>query len=687
MRLVLAVVVCGWALAGPRPAAADEELDFGLEEHRLSQVMLRGNATYTEGELKRLLRLQEPNWTRPLNVPTYKPHLVETQLRILRGFYRNRGFHQVAVDLDSIVTVPDKGDIIYITVAEGPRTLIGSVAFAGNGPLPPQELRAVMALLEGAPAPADLNAFGGDIYAIRDLYRDATYLRAAVVPAMTVAPDTGAGGGFLADVLYTISPGRPYSVRSIRLEGNRQTRDKLLTRELLIAPGDPVHWRKVEDTRRQLLATSLFRDVTIVPAEVDTTAGETDLVVRVIERKPAYYELGVGVGSLERIRVLAAWGHHNLWGTGRRVQVRARGSWNVEDVVGNPISFNEGQLNYRGDITFVNPRVFDSRYSFDLNLYLERETRGESGLNQNSHGLDVGTTWRMNRRVTNSVFLGLKITEPEVHPYAPDSLKIRFEELGAQITQVRSLNDAIYIDHRDDLFRPTRGSYTIGTLKLAGGPLGGDYSFAKWSAAWHKYRTTPLGGILALRLMGGGARPYGSSLDLGPDGVPYDDRFFAGGSSTVRGYRHNSLGPQVTDPDELDYLNYTSDVLLPDNPARGGNYLLLSNLEWRFPLPVLRRWGLSSVLFFEGGNVWAELSDIRIRGFRLWSPAGDPTDPESTKVWDYRWSWGTGVRLDTPFGPVRVDVGFPLKRARYKDLDTDTVDPSAIWHFSLGYPF
>lgn len=684
-RAVLAVLALAFAAA---PAVrADEELDYGLEEHRLSQVVLRGNKTYAEGELKRLLRLQEPNWTRPLDVPTYKPHLVETQLRILRGFYRNRGFHQVAVQLDSIVTVPGRGDVIHISVAEGPRTLIRRVTFSGLEPLSEERLRGVMALLEGAPAPADLNAFGGDIYAVRDLYRDATYLRASVVPTMTVDPDTAAGGGFVADVHYAVVPGTSFKVRSIRLEGNRQTRDGLLTRELLIRPGDPLHWRQVEDTRRQLLATSLFRDVAIVPVEADTLTGETDLVVRVIERKPAYYELGVGVGSLERIRVLAAWGHHNLWGTGRRFQVRGRGSWNVEDVVGNPISFNQGQINYRGDITYVNPRVWDSRYSFDVTLYVQRETRGESGLNMDSHGLDVGTTWRIGRRITNTVFAGVKITDPEIHPWAPDSLKARFEALGAEITQTRSLNDAIYIDRRDDLFRPTRGSYLIGNLKVAGGPLGGDYSFVKWSAAWHNYRTTPLGGVFALRLMAGGARPYGSSLDLGAEGVPYDDRFFAGGASTVRGYRHNSLGPQVTDPDELDYLNYTSDVLLPDNPARGGNYLLLSNLEWRFPLPVLRRWGLSSVLFFEGGNVWAQLGELRMRGFRLWSAPGDPTDPEATKVWDYRWAWGTGLRLDTPFGPVRVDVGFPTKRARYKNLDKDVVDPSVIWHFSLGYPF
>lgn len=684
--LSLLVLLAAAGALAPGAAQADEELDFGLEEHRLSQVVISGNVTYTESQLKRLLRLQEPTWTRPLNVPTYKPHLVETQLRILRSFYRNRGFHQATVQLDTIVTVAGKGDVIHIAVAEGPRTLIGSVRFTGNEPVAPDDLRRVMTLLEGQPAPADLNAFGGDIYAIRDVYRDATYLEAQVVPSMTTRPDT-TGAGFLADVLYTIRTGTAYRVRSIRLEGNHNSRERLLTRELTIAPGDPLRWRKVEETRRQLLATSLFRDVTIIPAAVDTLTGETDLVVRVIERKPAYYEFGVGVGSLERIRAQAAWGHHNLWGRGHRFEVRGRGSWNLEEVVGNPISFNQGQLNYRGDITFVNPRVYDSRYSLDLNLYVQRETRGESGLNMNSHGLQLGTTWRVNRRITNTVFAGLKITDPDIHPYAPDSLKVRFYSLGAEATQTRSLNDAVYIDHRDDLFRPSRGSYLIGTLQVAGGPMGGDNSFVKWSAAWHNYHRTPIGGVLALRLMAGGARPYGRSLDKGPEGVPYDDRFFAGGASTVRGYRHNSLGPQVADPDELDYLNYTSDVLLPDNPARGGNYLLLSNLEWRFPLPLLRRWGFSSVAFFEGGNVWSQLSEVRMRGFRITSDPGEPTDPLATKVWDYRWSWGTGVRLDTPFGPVRVDVGFPLKRARYKNADKDVVDPPVVWHFSLGYPF
>ncbi len=685
-KLALALVLLLGAGLPPASARADEELDYGLESQRLARIEITGNETFTDDQLKGLLRIQERTWRRPLHIPRYRPHLVDTQVRLLKNYYRNQGFHQVEAALDSIITLPDEGDVLHISIVEGARTYIRSVVFDGRGPVPEADLREVMGLLEGQPAPADLNAFGGDIYAIRDLYRNATYLDATVLPSMTIESYED-DSGYAADVIYHISHGIPYHVRSITLAGNASTEDHLLRRELRIAEGEPLVWSKVEESRRELLATSLFRDVVINPVSVDTTSGATDLQVRVVERKPAYYELGVGVGSLERVRLLAAWGHNNLWGTGRRVNVRTRGSWNLEDVVGRSVSFDQGQINYRIEAGYVNPRLRDSRYSLDLDVFVKRETRGESGLILGSYGANLGTTWRASRRVTNTAFLGYKVTDPEVHPLAPQEVFDGFAAADPGVTEVRSVNWAVYVDHRDDVFRPAGGMYTVATAQLAGGLLGGDYSFFKWSGSWHNYHRMPVGGVLALRFKVGGTRPYGGSLDRGPDGVPYDDRFFVGGASTVRGYRHNSLGPQITSDEERDRLDYSSDVLLPDNPARGGNYLLLTNVEWRFPLPLLRSWGLSSVLFFEGGNVWARLRDVQMRGFRLTSDPGDPDDPASTKAWDYRYSWGTGVRLDTPIGPVRVDVGFPLKRARYVSDTRDDQDPKSIWHFSLGYPF
>lgn len=681
---VAVAVLCLLVLG--RPAAADDELEYGLQTHRLARIEITGNTTFPSSLLKSLLRIQESSWKRPLHVAKYRPHMLDTQVRILTNFYRNQGFHQAVVSLDSIVNVPDQGDVIRFSILEGARTIIGQVDFVGNAPLTREELRAAIRNKEGLPAPVDLNALGGDIFAIADLYRDLAYLRVRVSPSWDIEPNPD-GPGYTADLTYRITPGRKYRIGKVTLAGNSITTDHLVRRELVFAEGDPLYWRNIEDSRRNLLGTSLFRDIAISPGSVDTLAGVADLQVQVLERKPAFYEFGVGLGSRERIRLLASWGHYNLWGTGRRIQVRARGSWNLEDVVGNAMTFDQGQVNYRVDFDYVNPRLRDSRYSLDFNVFTRRDTRGESGLNLLSYGFNLGTTWKASRRVTNNVYLGLKITDPTVHPYAPQDLKDRFNEIGAAHTEVRSLNWGVYIDHRDDLFHPTTGMYATGTFLVAGGPLGGDFSFVKGSVGWHNYFPTPLGGVLAVRTLVGAATPYSSSRSQGPDGVPYDDRFFAGGATTVRGYDHNRLGPQVSNQDELDLLNYTSDILLPDNPARGGNYLLLTNAEWRFPLPVLSRWKLSGVLFFDGGNVWSKLSDLRWRAFRLNSDPGDPTDLGTTKVWDYRYSWGTGVRLDTPFGPVRVDMGIPLKRARYLSETQDDKDPGRVWHFSLGYPF
>ena len=670
-------------LIGAAAQAADE-LDFGLAEHRLARIEITGNAAFSSGDLKRVLRLEEPDWRHPLRAASYRPDLVESRLRLLRNHYRLNGYHDVSAGLDSVTSV-STGDVLHISVREGPLTTISAIRFLDTGDVPEGDLRGVLTLVEGRPSPADLNDFGEDIYRMRGLYWDRAHLQVKIEPALEIRP-TDDPQRFEAVVTYTVVQGPAFRVSDVRIDGNIATETDLLRRELTIGPGDLFSRHEVEVSRQRLLGTALFRDVSITTADWDSTAATTALEIRVTERRPGFWELGVGLGSRERIRAQVAWGHNNLWGTGQRIQLRLRGYWNVEEILGSPRSFNEGDLNYRTDVFYRNPHLFASRYPLEINVYARRETRGESGLIQNIQGVVVGTARQDGLRLLNRLDLSVRRVDPEVHPDAPDSLQDDFDAANVTDTQTRSLVHSLFVDGRDDIFNPLRGYYLNVQEEIAGGPLGGDNSFVKVSGGYHRYKSL-FGGTLAARVRLGAVWPYASSADLGADGVPYDDRYFAGGTFSVRGYLDNSLGPQISDQAELDAIGFGSDVPLPDNPARGGNYQLITNLEWRFPLPLLSRWHLSSVVFMDGGNVWESATDILLRGFRLTSEPGDPGDPASTKLWDYRYSIGTGLRLDTPFGPVRIDIGWPLKRARYQSIEKTVVDDPWRVHFSLGQTF
>lgn len=669
-----------WPAGETVPAAhADEELDYGLVQHTLAKIVLHGNEAFTDDELKSALQIREQNWLHLFTTARYRPDLIGGQLRQLERYYQKRGFHQVIVRHDS--TVQDTrlhGDVLYISLQEGPRTILDEVLFVGAEPLRENQLRSHLELLEGVPAPSDLNDFGHDLYALRDLYWDHAFLQVAIEPVLTREP-TIDPQRFSAMIEYRITPGQQFSIRNIHITGNELTRTDLIARELRVEEGGLFKWGDIDRSRRELLDTALLRDVSFLPADVDSAAGLADLLVQVVERRPAYYELGAGFGSRERYRLLGAWGHNNMWGSGRRLFLRGKVYWNVEEIAGGLRKDARPEINYRADVLYINPHLRGSRFRLDINLYLEKETRGESGLNLHTLGFALGTQFRGSERVLNTVALQLEESDPRLHPGAPDSLRIWFNASQVRKSQTRSLVYTFIEEARNDVFNPTGGFLITAQVEIAGGLLAGDNSFVRGLASWHGYTELPLGGVLAFRTSMGVVEPYGGSRERGADGVPYADRFFAGGVSSVRGYLESSLGPQITDPARLDALQFASDVPLPDNPARGGNYMLLTNVEWRFPLPILSRLRLGGVLFMDGGNVWTQARDIRLEGFRLRSYPREPDEHLATKLWDYRYSIGTGVRLDTPFGPFRVDVGFPLKRA--------PEDDRVMYHFSLGYPF
>jgi outer membrane protein insertion porin family len=214
-------------------------------------------------------------------------------------------------------------------------------------------------------------------------------------------------------------------------------------------------------------------------------------------------------------------------------------------------------------------------------------------------------------------------------------------------------------DRRDDLLDPRRGSVQRGDFRYS--RLEGDYAYAKTlvstSHAWSKgaaFRTT-----LAVRGEAGYIRAFIGSRGFAVEDdplaeVPYQDRFFLGGATTLRGYRRDEVGPLGT-----------------DGFTRGGTVLVLANAELRFPI----FWRFQGGLFLDAGNIWADPADLKAR--RFIGAFGSDFSPL-----DLRYSLGVGLRAVTPVGPLRLDYG--------RKIGTGVGSAYArAWdvHVSLGHAF
>jgi outer membrane protein assembly factor BamA len=179
-------------------------------------------------------------------------------------------------------------------------------------------------------------------------------------------------------------------------------------------------------------------------------------------------------------------------------------------------------------------------------------------------------------------------------------------------------------------------------------------------------------GVLALSLRAGWVEAYGesrsaSAADIGIEGVPFEYLFQAGGSSTVRGFDNYSLGtPLVVTQTDVSSGQARVDTV----NVNAGTVLLLGNVELRRPAPLLGRWQIGMALFLDVGNVWRDFAALQhaVCGPRFESPYLGTAD--------LRYGCGFGLRYPTPFGPIRIDLGLPLKRAGRREF-----------HLAVGNPF
>lgn len=628
-------------LGGGIVHAQDVELAPKSKEPFISRIIINGNDSFSDKDLKRQMITAEAPFFAVFTKPRLKRDALRRDMASLQAFYRTNGFLEAVVDVEKLELLENGTFVdIIISVVEGEATRVSVVEFHGAAPLKEDQLSRNLRLKPGVPF--NPTFVSSDIYAMKRAYFHKGRLAVEIIDSVSVT-------GKSVRLKYNIKPGPTVIIRKIEIRGNQLTKKHIVEREIMFKEGEVFDLGKAIETQRNLFESGLFTEAEIIPENLDVETRSVDVVVRLRERKSAYFEVGFGVGNILGSRVGAEWGDRNIFGRGRRVRLK------VEYAVG---LFEGGVINlnnidpkvkyYRYDVEFGQRHVFGTKILLGINGYIEKDATVEPIVIRTQGAALTGA-----RHMTPRTDLLGRLSDERITREIPD--------VGSEDSHTRMIAGAVAHDTRDFILDPHRGGYRDFRAELAGGPFGADNSFYTLNTSLQKYWRIRRSSVFAIRARIGFADAYGGSKN---DGVPVENRYFTGGGNSVRGFRENSLGPYQ--PVE------TSPGVIQDTNV-GGRLLLIGNAEVRFPLPYLSRYRFSAAMFADAGNSWRSLGSVELDNFRLFASRGEVTEK------DFRYTLGLGLRYNTPVGPIRLDFGIPIKR--------DADDKFGRFHLSLGQIF
>ncbi|MEX2964418.1 autotransporter assembly complex family protein [Microbulbifer sp. TYP-18] len=503
---------------------------------------------------------------------------------------RSRGYYNARVR-DYV----SSGGIDYL-VAPGPQTLITSIELEmpqryregiGNLPLSPGDPLDAGKVLEGVKV---IEKYLGAHACLLDI--DVSYQATLI------------RGEARARLVYRVAPSPEVRLGEVRIEGLTSVNPDFLRGKLQLEPGDCFSRRKLNAAQLRLLRTNLISSANSrVSAPYE---GTVDVVFVVVERRHRTVRLGVGYTSDEGAGVTAGWEHRNIFGRGEKVEVESKA---------NPVQQSlQGQL--------LMPRFFRDRQSFSASAELSSEDR--DAYQADAFTLGATVSRKLSKHRTVSVGGELKFSQVQEQGEATEDFSLLSLPLGFKLDTTDNLLDArrgataaLEVRPYADLGQSST-NFVKNTLALTGYITGNNLKFEP---------------TLALRIKAGVISGI-DTLD-----VPADERFYAGGGGSVRGYAYQSLGPRRLIPP----ASPGGEPTLSD--PIGGRALSEISLEGRFRFTDT--W--SGVLFLDGGNAYE-----------------DPPPRFGSSLF---WGTGVGVRYITSFAPLRLDIAFPLEKR--DDLDDD----------------
>ena len=416
-------------------------------------------------------------------------------------------------------------------------------------------------------------------------------------------------------------------VEGFKVKGNKKCKDYVITREMKLKPGKPFNAKDARRSMQRVYNLGYFEDVN-VKLNPGREPNSVEVEIDVVEMNTGTFGIGAGYSNADGFVGMVSIGDKNFRGTGDKINIR----WEFG-----------GEDNKNYDFSYTRPWLDDKETAATINLYDITNEYADYDIN----GDEIARYDKKRRgqeltfsRKTDNEFISNYITlknrddiyKGEADGYEGDKEQYYEEQFNTSgkyhpewmpntaeerrkenFGTTRSITLGRIFDSRDNVYDPHEGKRMAYSVEWAGG-LGGDFDFTKFTADWRYYYRAGGESVWALNLGAGYA-----------DGdMPLSQRFSMGGSDTLRGYE--------------------------DDQFRG-NSMVKATLEYRFP--IVKK--VQGVLFTDNGYAWDKRHE-------------DEFDFGLIKN-----SYGVGLRINSPLGPVKLDYGYGEDGGKF--------------HFSFGGQF
>lgn len=584
--------------------------------------------------------LQSESGTSRLNLGVLEKDIIQLKL-----FYRQSGYFAAQV-IPVLRPAADSQDVIVsFVITPGPPVYLNSIEIEGvEGILRPGIYERIPSqvgdLFNLAAFIASADTVQRELLALGHAY--ATVLRNYTVDTVTNS----------ASARLVAIPGPRVMVDSIIVQGAPHLGRPAVLRQLAFHRGDILLSDKLVESQRNLYDLEIvqFATVAVAPDSLQVTPGDSStatVLVRITEAPVHLVEAAAGYGTVDCFRAETRWTSRSLAGGARRLTLTGALS---KIGLGKPLDLGfensicrafaadtfDQKLDYRFTGELVQPWFVSPRNHLTLNAYAERISE------PNIYQLEAqGGRFTVNRRLGRSDILAALINIEHGQTTASQALFCA-TFLICLPADIDSLSKPRWLntlglnwarDRTNSALDPSRGYIARIGAGWAAPVLGSQIHFLRGVTEGATYFTIRSSSVLALHLRLGGFLGT-ASLAPGHGFIPPEERFFAGGSTTVRGYSRNELGPGVYIGSSPAFTDSTKITFSPT----GGTGLVVANVEYRFPAPIMNNL-LRLVLFVDAGTVTSD------------APVGGSFNK-------MRYTPGVGLRVRTPVGPVRVDVGY-----------------------------